>query len=268
MRDAAFATSLDPDPSSGSASRGPRTHAREDRIEAPGPIGLLGEARGFLEFPRLLARFPHLAKQPGGAGERILVLPGYGAGDGSTAVLRAYLGYLGYRPRGWGLGRNRGDVPELIPLVIAKLQALVAREGAPIGIIGWSLGGVIAREAARECPEAVTQLITLGSPVVGGPKYTAVAEVYRRQGVDLDAIEVEIEARNVRPIETPVTAVYTRSDAVVAWRACIDRHSKNVDHVEVGTTHLGLGFSPEVYQIIAQRLARKDARSRHGGKRR
>jgi pimeloyl-ACP methyl ester carboxylesterase len=233
----------------------------EDVIQAPRPIGLIGEARGILELPMLLARFPALASQPRGQGQRILVLPGYGAGDGSTSVLRTYLGFLGYRPRGWGLGRNRGDDPELIPRVLARLSALVAREGSPIGIIGWSLGGVLAREAARERPDAVSQIITLGSPVVGGPKYTAIAETYRRRGVDLDAVEAEIEERNARPLETPVTAVYSRSDAVVAWKACVDRHGRNVDHVEVRTTHLGLGFSSEVYQIIAQRLARPDGRS-------
>lgn len=230
----------------------------QEVIRAPSAAGLLGESRGLLEFPRLLARFPALAAEPKGNGSRVLVLPGYGAGDGSTSVLRTYIGFLGYRPRAWGLGRNRGDVPELIPQVVRKLQALAAREGAPIALIGWSLGGYLAREAARECPDSVSQVITLGSPVVGGPKYTALADTYRRRGIDLDDIEAEVEARNARPLQTRVTALYSRSDSVVAWRACIDRHGKNVDHVEVNTTHLGLGFSPDVYQIIARRLAHQE----------
>jgi hypothetical protein len=104
-------------------------------------------------------------------------------------------------------------------------------------------------------------VITLGSPVVGGPKYTAVAGAYRRQGIDLDAIEAEVAARNRQPLETPVTAVYSRSDGVVAWQACIDRHARNVEHVEVETTHLGLGFSPDVFRIIAERLARQETPS-------
>ena len=128
-------------------------------------------------------------------------------------------------------------------------------------LIGWSLGGYLAREAARERPQAAHQVITLGSPVVGGPKYTAVAGAYLRRGIDLDVIEAEVAARNRQPLDTPVTAVYSRSDGVVAWQACIDRHSTNVEHVEVETTHLGLGFSPEVFQIIAERLAREETRS-------
>jgi len=225
-------------------------------IQAPSPAGLLGEARGLFEVPRLLLESPRLARQPRGQGQRVLVLPGYGAGDASTGVLRAYLGLLGYRPKGWGLGRNHGEVPELLPRVVERLEALAHEEGRAIALIGWSLGGYLAREAARERPRLAHRVITLGSPVVGGPKYTAVAGAYRRRGVDLDAIEAEVAERNRIPLETLVTAVYSRSDRVVAWRACIDHEAPNVEHVEVDTTHLGLGFSPEVFQVIAECLAR------------
>jgi len=226
-------------------------------IEAPSPAGLLREARGLLEFPKWLLRFPELTRQPRGAGEPVMVLPGYGANDASTAMLRAYVRYLGYAPHGWGLGRNNGQVPELLEPVIERIAALARNAGRPVELIGWSLGGYIAREAAREQPESVHQVITLGSPVVGGPKYTAVARTYRRRGFDLDAIEAEVAARYERPLSRPVTAIYSRTDSVVAWQACIDHQSPRVDHLEVETTHLGLGFSPEVYRIIARRLARE-----------
>jgi len=121
--------------------------------------------------------------------------------------------------------------------------------------VGWSLGGVLAREAARERPELVARVVTLGSPVVGGPKYTAVAGIYRQRGIDLDAVEREIAARERVPIRAPITAIYSRSDAVVAWQACIDRHSPNVEHVEVETSHVGLGFCPEVYRVVARSLS-------------
>jgi pimeloyl-ACP methyl ester carboxylesterase len=226
-----------------------------EAIQAPNPTGLFGEARGLLEFPKLLIRFPELARQPRGNGQRVMVLPGYGASDTSTAVLRAYIGYLGYAPVGWGLGRNNGEVPDLIPRVVERIEELVHEAGRPIDLIGWSLGGYLAREAARERPQAVQQVVTLGSPVVGGPKYTAVARSYRRRGIDLDEIEAEVAARNSQPLETSITAIYSRTDSVVAWQACIDHHSPKVDHIEVETTHLGLGFSPQVFQIIAERLA-------------
>jgi pimeloyl-ACP methyl ester carboxylesterase len=93
-----------------------------------------------------------------------------------------------------------------------------------VRLIGWSLGGYLAREAARDCPDLVHQVITLRSPVVGGPKYTLVAEAYRRRGIDLDEVEAQVEARNSVPLRTPVVAIYSRNDAVVEWEACIDRH--------------------------------------------
>lgn len=235
--------------------------APPDPIEVPSPGGLFREALGALELPRLLLRSPSLAALPRGRGEPVLVLPGYGAGDGSTGVLRAFLRCLGYRAVGWSLGRNSGDVPALMPKVEEQLARTVDAAGRPAAIVGWSLGGYLAREAARDRPELVSRVVTLGSPVIGGPRYTAVGEIYRRQGVDLDAIEAEVEARYERPLRVPVTAIYSRLDGVVAWRACIDERSPEVEHVEVSTTHLGLGFSPEVYRVIGERLARRSPAS-------
>jgi pimeloyl-ACP methyl ester carboxylesterase len=183
------------------------------------------------------------------------VLPGYGAGDASTAVLRSYLRWLGYDARGWVLGRNTGDAPALMPRVTAAVDALAEETRQPVTLVGWSLGGYLAREAARERPERIPLVITLGSPVVGGPKYTLVADAYRRRGIDLDALEAQVAARNVVPLLARVVAIYSRTDGVVAWRACIDHHCATVEHVEVGATHLGLGFSPDVYAIIARQMA-------------
>jgi pimeloyl-ACP methyl ester carboxylesterase len=227
-------------------------------IEAPQPpsyLGLMREALGLLELPRLLWSAPTLAAQPRGRGEAVLVFPGYGAGDASTWTLRRYLRGLGWDARGWGIGRNDGDVEGLIPRATQCAERAARRTGAPVRLIGWSLGGYLAREAARESPAAVAQVITLGSPVVGGPKYTAVADVYRRRGFDLDAIEAAVAERNRVTLRVPVTAIYSRSDGVVAWRACIDEWSPRVEHREVRTTHVGLGFSAEVYGIVARTLA-------------
>ena len=226
-------------------------------IEAPRRPGLWSlarESQALRELPRLAWSLPDLTRQPRGAGDAVLVLPGFGTGDESTFLLRAYLRGLGYRVRGWGLGRNDGNVPDLIPRV-ADLVSRAAGEAGPLRLVGWSLGGYLAREAARERPEAVDRIVTLGTPVVGGPKYTVAAGFYSQRGYDLDEIEAEVERRNTVPLETPVTAVYSRRDAVVSWQACIDRCSPDVEHVEVASTHVGLGFSPDVYRIVARRLA-------------
>jgi hypothetical protein len=227
-------------------------------MEKPEPItrkGMASQLRGLTELARLTWRCPELLRRQRGDGAPVIVMPGFGAGDGSTLILRSYLRRLGFSARGWGLGRNHGDVPALIPVVADSVARLSARTGRRVRLIGWSLGGYLAREAARERPEAVDRVITFGSPVIGGPKYTAAAGFYVRRGVDLDAIEAEVTAREDVPIRAPITAIYSRSDGIVSWQACIDRYSPNVEHVEVFTTHLGLGFSPEVYGTIADRLA-------------
>jgi pimeloyl-ACP methyl ester carboxylesterase len=237
-----------------------------DKILPPSRLGLWREPFGVFELPRLLWRARDLASAPRGDGEPVMVIPGYSAGDASTLPLRSYLALLGYSVFGWGLGRNSGDVPELIPRVVARLDSLARETGQRVRLIGWSLGGYLAREAARERPRAVERVVTLGSPVVGGPKYTVVGRYYAQRGYDLDAIEAAVAAREQTPLEVPVTAVYSRSDGVVAWRACIDSTSEKVEHVEVTTTHLGLGLSPEVYRIIAERLFEQCRRGKKGGR--
>jgi pimeloyl-ACP methyl ester carboxylesterase len=202
-----------------------------------------------------MLRFPNLARQPRGRGEPIIILPGYGAGDGSTTLLQLYLRFLGYQARGWGIGRNSGDAAELLPRILKRLMSFSRSTGQKVVIIGWSLGGYLGREAARERPDLVRQVITLGTPVVGGPKYTAAARVYRRRGFDVEVLAAEVELRKQICLRTPVTAIYSRADGIVSWEACIDRAAANVEHIEVTTTHLGFGFSADVYKIIAQRLA-------------
>ena len=226
-----------------------------DSFEAPDPSRLFLEARGLIELPRLLLRFPELVWQPRGEGRPVLILPGYGAGDGSTAILKSYLKLLGYRARGWGLGRNTGTAADLLPRILKRVSSLARRSKQQVHLIGWSFGGYLARELARERADLIGQVITLGTPVIGGPKYTVVARSFHRRGIDIDAIAAEVEMRNRITFSTPVIALYSRRDRVVAWQACIDANAQNVEHIEVRTTHFGFGFSPEVYKIIAQRLA-------------
>ena len=202
-----------------------------ETIQPPAFSGLVREVLCLIELPRLLLQFPSLLAQPRGKREPVLIFPPHSSGDVSTTLLKAYLRLIGYRARGWGLGRNKGDVTELL---------------------------------AREHPDLICRVITLGTPVIGGPKYTALSEIYRKRGMDIEAIAAEVDFRNqAAPLETPVVAIYSRIDAPVAWQACIDHQTLNVEHVEVRSAHYGFGFSPEVYRIIAQRLAQADDRSRH-----
>jgi pimeloyl-ACP methyl ester carboxylesterase len=202
-----------------------------------------------LTLPRLRRSSPR------GDGSPVLVAPGFATDDGWTESLRGFLGSLGWDARGWGLGRNHGRVPALIEALVERAAAIAGETGLPLRLVGWSLGGFLAREVARERPDLVTRVVTLGAPVVGGPKYTASAPIYVRKGHDLDRIEAEVEAREAAPIRVPIEAVYSRSDGVVGWRACLDRRSPDVRHHEVVSSHLGLVASPAVFRLVASLLA-------------
>jgi pimeloyl-ACP methyl ester carboxylesterase len=221
--------------------------------QRPGPMTVMGEGGWPLEWARLGRRGRALAGQPRGHGEPVRVFPGMGAGDASTAALRRYLRRLGYDARGWELGRNNGEVARLAVQALALVADDRRRSGQPVHLIGWSLGGVIAREVARERPDLVAQVITFGSPIVGGPRFTSLARLFPRERVR--DIETRIAERNARPITVPITAIHSRRDGVVGWEACIDTVSPRAVNVEVQSTHLGMGIDPDIWHIVAQSLA-------------
>jgi hypothetical protein len=209
------------------------------------------------ELARLVAATPVLMQQARGNGEPVMVLPGLAASDVSTLVMRKYLAWLGYDVHGWNLGRNTGYVSDLLPKVSDQIGRHYARTNTKISLIGWSLGGVLSREMARDQPALIRQIITLGSPVVGGPKYTSFGRLYESRGANLDDIEARIAAREKQPISVPITSIYSKRDGIVGWQASIDKHNLQADHIEVKATHLGLGISPEVFKVLARKLAQK-----------
>ena len=213
-----------------------------------------GEWRVALEVGRLVWSTPRLAAAPRGDGRIVVCSPGIGAPESTMAPLRAYLRLLGHDSRHWGEGRNSGDLRVHVPSLVARVEAMVRESGREVDLVGWSLGGVASREVARERPDLVRRVVTLGSPVVGGPLHTVFADRYEdglgaRLAASSAAREVE------RPLQVPVTAVWTRRDGVVHWRACVDESSPDVTNVEVGSTHLGLGIDPDVWLLVARTLA-------------
>ena len=226
-----------------------------DTIAAPGLLGTLQELRLPLDTLRWAPQWPAaLLRRRAAVPRTVMLLPGFGAGTGSMQPLALYLRALGHRVHHWGLGRNSGDVPALLSALQLRVLALAHDAGGPVDLVGWSLGGYLAREAARDGPHSVRGVVTLGSPVIGGPRFTAVAPWYRAQGHDLAALEAGVAARFDTPLRVPVTAVYSKRDGVVAWQACIDRWSPQVRHVEVRETHLGLGVAPRVLAVVADAL--------------
>lgn len=187
-------------------------------------------------------------------GESVLTLPGFGSGDGAMLTVRRRLRLAGFKTHKWGLGFNRGNVPELLPRVVDRVTEIYETTGQPVRMVGWSLGGYLAREAAREVPDKVAHIVTLASPIRGGPKYTVTADYYRRQGADLDELETIIADRDSRPLRVPVTCVYSKADGIVDWRAVIDDSNPHATNVEVGCSHLAMGFDPDILHIMTSSL--------------
>jgi pimeloyl-ACP methyl ester carboxylesterase len=214
-------------------------------------------ARGLADLASLPLAALWLPVAPRGDGHGVLVLPGLLASDTSTAPLRFFLGWLGYRVRGWELGRNRGPTDAVLDGMPAALAGLAERTSGPVSIVGWSLGGIYARELAREYPGLVRQVITMGSPfALAEPAHTRADAVYRR-GRGRHAASDRIPAREAvaMPIEVPSTSVYSRNDGIVRWQNCIEAESALHINVEVRCSHLGFGVDPATLWLIADRLA-------------
>ena len=223
-----------------------------DRRDLLRELRLPVDALGWV--PTLLASRVRRAAQP----QSVLLLPGYGTSPTAMRALEVFLRRHGHRVRDWGLGRNTGAARELRVALEPIVRSVIDEHGEPVVLVGWSLGGFIAREFAREHPQQVRKVITLGTPVIGGPRYTATARRYQDEGYDLDELERDVMSRYSTPIAVPVTAIYSKRDGIVAWPACIDRWSPHVEHIEVDATHLGLVLSPHVRTIVAREVGTLD----------
>ena len=230
---------------------------RQERFElqSPNPALKYLEPRALLEAVSLLPAAPFLAKQEKGDGRQVMLMPGFMADERAMWPLQRYLQYLAYDALPWGIGRNNGRPEEDARRVLEQIEA-VRRIDEPITLIGWSLGGVIAREIARREPGLVREVITLGTPVEGGPKYTATSKQFaEKSNIDLDALERRIHEMNSHGIDCPLTVLYSRSDGIVDWRAAIDRYNPQARHKRIRGSHLGMAFNPVVWRFVARTLA-------------
>jgi len=187
-----------------------------------------------------------------------MLIPGWKTPESAMGPLTRYLQRRGHNAQPWGLGVNTGR-PERDALRMADIiEQLSSRSGHPVALIGWSLGGIIAREVAREHPTLVDRVITMGTPAFGGPGFTAGARAFGPAEVTRIS-EMLARFDHERPITVPITAFFTRRDAVVSWPACLDRSSRHVSHIEVRSTHAGLVFDPDVWRLSAGVLAERTA---------
>lgn len=212
---------------------------------------LVGEIRSLFQPFRLLMNYRKLTKEKIGNGQKIILFPGWKSKETSMSIMRRYLNTLGYDVEYWGLGVNQGKVEEYKDTLVARLNK--NSNYSKVHLIGWSLGGVVAREIARELPNQVVSVITYGTPVIGGPKYTIGASFWDEEETErIIALISKLDA--TQPIVVPISIIFTKQDSVVSWPACLDKNSKNVTHYEVNSTHLSLGIDPEVLSIVAHHL--------------
>ena len=212
--------------------------------------------RGAVSLVRLPFARTLLSGAPRGDGRGVLVLPGLLADDVSTGPLRRFLRGLDHRVYGWGLGRNRGPTREVVAGLPRRLQHVTDRTGQPVSLVGWSLGGILARELARQQPDLVQQVITLASPYMGDETMPTRADAaYRRRSKQHAPSDPGARERLKRPIPVPSTSVYSRTDGIVHWRACIEPETATHENIEVRAGHLGIGVDAAVLWLLADRLA-------------
>jgi hypothetical protein len=229
--------------------------------DAAGPsagLFLTEPVRGLVDLAALLVAAPWLATARRGDGHGVLVLPGLLASDTSTLPLRGYLGWLGYDVHGWDLGRNRGPTEEVLAGLPRALLAHARRTGRPVSLVGWSLGGIYARELARRNTKHIRQVITLGSPfAMQDPRRESrVHGPYQRLShLHADGARMPSHEQRARPIDVPSTSVYSRLDGVVSWQACVEPETGRHQNVEVRCSHIGFGVDPATLWLIADRLA-------------
>jgi pimeloyl-ACP methyl ester carboxylesterase len=199
-------------------------------------------ARTLVSAGAMAAGLPLLRLAPRGEPHPVLVLPGLMASDLSTRVLRGWLGRLGFPVVGWALGRNRGPSKEIDEELPRLVDRLAGEHGTPVSIVGWSLGGIFARRLARQAPRQVRQVISLGSPFASTQPWATGGPRPSRRAL-------------ARPLPVPSTAVYSRWDGVVDWRACRQQPGPTSENVAVHSSHLGMGHDPAVLWVVADRLA-------------
>lgn len=237
----------------------------KDNISAPPPWMAALEYRAVPERAQMSAMLPLLRRLPKGDGHPVLVFPGFTAGDRSTEPLRRLLRDLGYRTYGWGLGSNVGPTQRILDGIFQRLDRAHGRDGLPVSLIGWSLGGIYAREIARVRPDLVRQVITLGSPIQMTENDESSASriwdsLRRHHAPGFRPPEREAD----RPLlAVPSTSIYTRTDGIVNWKACLIRKTDRSENIRVYGSHCGLGFNAAAIYAMADRLAQPDDQWRH-----
>ena len=229
------------------------------KLRAPSLGLLLAEMRGIFELNASLMMSPLLMRAPKGDGHPVLALPGFLASDLSMAPLRRYLTELGYDTHAWQMGRNLGGVSRMRAALRERLGAIHASTGRKVSLVGWSLGGVYARDLALHAPELVRYVMTLGSPFANDVRATNATKLYEMLSGETVGDDPEFLKAIAGDLPMPATSIFSRADGVVNWRTCLLRPSAKAENIEVYlASHVGLGVNPAVLWAVADRLAQQE----------
>ncbi len=202
--------------------------------------------RALFELGSLAWAAPMLMAGPRGDGHAVLVLPGFIGSDISTGIRRRFLSAKGYDAHAWNLGRNLG--PKAIgregEKLIARLEEIHLATGQKVSLVGWSLGGVMARLLANWRPDKASNVWRTYEALTGD----------RIEGVQTKRLR---EQSAVAP-KVPTTAIFTKGDGIVAWQNCREAEGDTTDNIEVYGSHVGLGVNPSVLHAVADRLAQPE----------
>ena len=233
-------------------------NALEIEARPPHRLLALAEVRGVLELAAFIAVRPLLGLLPKGDGHPVLVLPGFLASDSSTKPMRRLLDDLGYASYGWDLGRNVRVDLQRVHEMEALLLKIFQESGRKVSIVGWSLGGVFARELAKLHPHAVRQVISLGSPIHDDRRHTSVGKLFEYlNGAEPEPVKHgHFTGLDQAPL-VPTTSILTRTDGIVHWRGSVQHpqaDNAQTENIEVLASHVGLGVNPSVMVALADRL--------------
>jgi hypothetical protein len=228
-----------------------RTGDAGDGLHPPSLWLTLGESRVMVEAARALATWITDSKTTAARGP-VLVIPGLLATDASTWPLRRRLADRGFDVYPWELGVNRGPRPGVLRRLAARVRSIARAQGKPVQLVGWSLGGVLARVIANRTRAYVSRVVTLGSPLSGDPACSRLAPVFRAACGAIDARRLRRLLRESKTV--PVTSICSRIDGVVAWEASAEAGECG-KVIAVESTHLGLVVNPQVLDVVADELA-------------
>lgn len=201
---------------------------------------------------------------PDGDGHPVLLLPGFGASDLSTRPMRRALREKGYKAYGWDGGRNLGMSDEVVRHLRARLEEVFKENGnRKVTLIGHSLGGIYARELAREFPGMVRGVITIGTPFGIGACPDATPAALRALIEMLSKVKVSLNDKDMAdrlltPPPVPTTSIFSKLDGIAGWEACLNPATARSENIEVKACHIGSVWHQDTFAVVLNRLAQPE----------